>query len=537
MNLFSHLVTVPVQFARPESVASGRVPTVIAWRGIPLANPLWRQPVPPDQRMPIVNRWLERVSNGESFFPLIRISATYGLWKAVACFLTAFIFTIVTASVAEAANPVYPVKVSGNKRYLVDQNGSPFLMQGDAAWSLIVGLTDEQTEQYLNYRRQKGFNTVMVELVEHKFCRKPPLNEAGDAPFTMPGDFSTPNEKYFAHADWVIRKAGGNGIQVLLAPFYLGYRGTDEGWIEEILKLEPEKCLAYGRYLGKRYKDFDNIIWLMGGDSNPETALEKVDLVTLGIREFDKHHLFTADPDPEYSAADRYSGGKWLDFNVTYSYEIVHQKLLENYNRTPTLPFFLIESSYEGEHNSSEVQIRRQAYWAVLCGGFGHAMGNNPLWHFDVPGFFAQFANGVQPAKKMTWQQSMDLPGSVGMMYWGKLFRSRAWFDMVPDQKHEVVTGGLGEFNGLDYLAAARTSDGSTVIAYMPTRRTITVDMSKVSGAQAIGWWFDPRTDRATAAGTFPTSGTQELTPPAEGDWVLVLDDASKRTLPPGTSQ
>ena len=68
----------------------------------------------------------------------------------------------------------------------------------------------------------------------------------------------------------MIHKAGEYGIQVILAPFWLGYIGSDEGWIEEILKLEPEKCLAYGRYLGKRYEGFDNIIWLMGGDRNPQ---------------------------------------------------------------------------------------------------------------------------------------------------------------------------------------------------------------------------------------------------------------------------
>ena len=118
--------------------------------------------------------------------------------------------------------------------------------------------------------------------------QKSPLDRAGDAPFTTPGDFSTPNEKYFAHADWVIHKAAENGRTVLLAPIYLGYIGTDEGWIEEILKLEPEKCLAYGRYLGKRYKDFDNIIWVMGGDRNPGAALEKVDLIALGIGESGK---------------------------------------------------------------------------------------------------------------------------------------------------------------------------------------------------------------------------------------------------------
>jgi len=33
--------------------------------------------------------------------------------------------------------------------------------------------------------------------------------------------------------------------------------------------------------------------------------------------------------------------------------------------------------------------------------------------------------------------------------------------------EHEVVIDGLGEFNGLDYLAAARTVDGATVIAYL----------------------------------------------------------------------
>ena len=442
-----------------------------------------------------------------------------GQWILVAGWVIGVLLGGATGN-AQSRNGVTQLFPSPNKRYLVDRNGAPFLLQGDAAWSLIVGLNEAEVEQYLENRRQKGFNSIQVNLIEHKFCKHPPLNVAGEGPFTTPGDFTTPNEKYFAYADWVIRKAAENGIQVLLYPIYLGYKGTDEGWVKEALANGPEKCLDYGRYLGKRYKDFDNIIWMMGADLDPGPALEDVDTIALGIKEYDHRHLFSAECDPEHSAVDYYSGGGWLDFNTTYTYEIVHEKLLRDYSRTPAMPFILIESSYEGEHNSSEVQIRRQAYWAVLCGGFGQVMGNFPV---DL----------LSPG----WQQAMDLPGSVGMMYWGRLFCSRAWFDLVPDQKHEVVTGGLGEFTGLDYLAAARTSDGSTVIAYLPTNRTITVDMSKVSGAQAIGWWFDPRTGRATAAGTFPTSGTQELTPPAQGDWVLVLDDASRRRLPPGTNQ
>lgn len=439
--------------------------------------------------------------------------------KLVPCFLVAACCAILNLHAENVAQPVYPLQIGSSQRTLVDQRNTPILIQGDAAWSLIVGLNAAEVEQYLQDRRQKGFNTLMVNLIEHKFCKRPPKNAAGDDPFTTPGDFATPNEKYFAYADWVIRKAGENGLQVLLAPVYLGYKGTDEGFYDEVLANGPQKCLEYGRYLGRRYKEFDNIIWLMGGDRNPSEAVEGVNRVASGIREYDKRRLFTAHVAPESSPVEEFAAGGWVDINVTYTYAIVHRKLLADYNRTPTLPFFLIESTYEGEHNSSEVQIRRQAYWAVLCGGVGHIVGNRPIWLFDAG-----------------WESALELPGSAGMKHWGKLFRSRRWSDLVPDQKHEVVTRGIGEIRGLDYLAAARTSDGSTVIAYMPTPRTITADMSKVSGSRAKAWWFDPRTGKANLIGEFPTTGSKDFTTPGEGDWVLVLEDSARNLPAPGAT-
>ncbi|PYV43753.1 MAG: hypothetical protein DMG09_00185, partial [Acidobacteria bacterium] len=67
--------------------------------------------------------------------------------------------------------------------------------------------------------------------------------------------------------------------------------------------------------------------------------------------------------------------------------------------------------------------------------------------------------------------------------------------------RHEVVTEGLGELRGLDTLMAARTSDGATVMAYMPTSRATTVDLSKLSGRRHKVWWFNPRTGTSEAAG------------------------------------
>jgi hypothetical protein len=433
----------------------------------------------------------------------------------IAC-LVAASACLSTAAVPQNQAPDSYWSVSSNHRYIIDPVGKPFFVQGEAAWSLIANVSDPDVELYLRNRRAKGFNTLLVNLLEHKFSKNPPRNLKGDAPFEDMNDWSKPNEKYFAHADWVIRKAGEYGMTVLLAPVYLGYTGTDEGFIDEVQKTGADNALKYGQFLGKRYAKYDNLIWVMGGDRNPDPALEEIDMIAFGIKEFDHRHLFTAHCHPDAVPAEQYPNG-WLDFGNTYDYQIVHQRLIADYNRKPVRPNFLIETSYEGEHNSSEVQIRRQAYWAILCGGFGHVFGNLPIWSF-----------------KEGWQNALDLPGSVGMTYWGKLFRSRDWFNLVPDQDHKIVTSGLGEFNGLDYLAAARTRDADTVIAYMPSRRTITVDLAKLNGNQAQGWWFNPRDGKATSIGALPTGASKEFTPPSDGDWVLVLDDATKQLGPPG---
>lgn len=409
----------------------------------------------------------------------------------------------------------YPLRVGPDHRHLVDTAGKPFLIQGDAAWSLISGLMRDEVDRYLDARREQGFNSIIVNLIEHKF--RGPVNRYHEGPFLTPGDFSTPNERYFEYADWVIRRAGEKGFQVFLAPVYLGYIGTDEGWIEETLANGPEKCRAWGRYVGRRYRGFDNLVWLIGGDRNPEKARGDIDAVVAGIKEFDTRHIFSAHCHPENSAVDQYKDDGWLDLNTTYTYGIVHRKLLADYDRTPVMPFVLIETTYEGEHNASEVQIRRQAWWAMLCGATGQFLGNRPIWGF-FPG----------------WESALETVGAKDMNRVTALLASRAWYDLVPDEKHEVVLDGLGEFNGLDYLAAARTADGSTIIAYLPSSRTFTVDLTKVSGRSAKGWWYNPRTGAAAEAGEFSTSSKHRFTPPAEGDWVLVLDDASRGLPAPG---
>lgn len=317
---------------------------------------------------------------------------------------------VLSASVAQAlpAERAALFQISENHRFLIDSHGIPFLLQGDAGWSLIANTTKEEATQYLRNRRAKGFNAILVNLIEHKFAKNAPKNAYGEAPFPDVSNFAVTNERYFEHADWVIREAAKNGMVVLLAPVYLGYTGLDEGFYDEVMTNGPEKCQAYGRFLGKRYASFDNIIWVMGGDRDPGLARENVDMIAYGIRESDGRHLMSAHCHSESSPIEQYPGS-WLQVSSSYAYEIVHQRLIWDFERKPVMPLFLIESVYEGEHNSSEVQIRRQAYWSVLCGEFGHVMGNFPIW---------SFSSG--------WQAAMDSAGANAMMHWGRLFaRSR----------------------------------------------------------------------------------------------------------------
>ena len=293
------------------------------------------------------------------------------------------------------------------------------------------------------------------------------------------------------------------------------------GWIVETLANGVDKCREWGRYVGQRYKDYSNIVWIMGADRNPNEAMNHVNAMAEGIKENGTSNLFTAHVHPECCAMEQYALGGWLDINCTYSYEIVHRRLKEDYARRPIKPYVLMESIYEGEYNASALQIRRQAYWTVLCGACGGFFGNKPLWGF-YPG----------------WQEAMESDRVAGYgagaaaLPVATLAHARAGAGGRTEA--ELIVSGYGEIRGLDFATAARTSDGKTIIAYLPSRRTITVDMSKIVADSVENLVVQPAHGRAVAAGEAPASGLRGLTTPGDGDWVLVLLSAALGLPPPG---
>ena len=417
----------------------------------------------------------------------------------------------------------FPLDFVEGNRYLVDADGKPFLLHGDSAWSAIAELTREEAEQYLEDRRQRGFNAILVNLLEGQFASQAPRNAYGAPPFTVENDYSTPNETYFLHVDWLIAKASEKGILVLLVPSYLGFGGGTEGWYQAMLANGEREMREYGRYLGRRYQNYENILWVHGGDFNPPLdAKALVREIALGIKEFDIRSLHTAHCAPETSALDYWSGESWLAVDSVYTYGAVFEAAGHAYTRPDALPFMLIESRYENEAvpEGSEQRVRVQAYQALLSGAIGHVFGNNPVWHFSGPGVFPS---------SLTWQQSLDSPGARSMTHLRSLFAERAWWALVPDSTATLLTDGLGA--GLDRATAALAENRLFALAYVPSTRPITLDFSQLAGPNVRARWYDPSAGLYSDiySGPIPAFGSVVLVPPVANtsghdDWVVTLD-------------
>jgi uncharacterized protein DUF4038/collagenase-like protein with putative collagen-binding domain len=411
----------------------------------------------------------------------------------------------------------FAIRINSSGRFLEDQAGHPVLLVGDAAWSGIIQLTSAQMDTYLQDRIARGFNTVIVELIEHLFGAHSPNNIDSVAPFTG-ANFTTPNPTYFASADHFIQKAESLGITVILFPLYIGFSGTEEGWDTEIAAASTGDMQTWGEYCGNRYKNYNNIIWCIGGDRDATSFLTKMNSFVTGLQNYDTRHLVTCHDAGNGMAKDHLAGASWLTVNNIYATYLNTPGLASTaYAVSPVLPFFHIEGWYENENGMTAQNLRAQMYWAQLGGACGHIFGNDPIWNFAYDGVTSD------------WTNALDDPGSVAMTHYGSLFNSVAWERLAPDGSHTILTSGYGTIGAADFASCAFISGVSLAIIYMPSNRTMAVDMSQFSGT-VTARWYDPTNGSYTADAASPlaNSGSHNFSRATANnagaaDWVLVL--------------
>jgi hypothetical protein len=435
------------------------------------------------------------------------------------------------------STPSFPLKKSANGHYLTDQNDVPFFMVSDTVWDFVNEATNADIDTFLADRAARGFNAVVVEMVDCHYATNAPNNINNVAPYTAPGNFSTYNPAYFDRFDYLVDQANSYGIVVIAFPIYLGYNcGNDGcgGWMRSDTTAHIQSFMTY---IGNRYKNKGNIIWAMGGDANPFNCSlnAKVDAAAQSLVAADPNHLVTFHSPRNNEGVDPWiSGGipSWLTLNSNYTDKFTYSQGQAAYNRTPTRPFFLLESHYENDpHIASFKELRSEAYWSILSGNCGYTFGNCPLWGLASP-----VTLGRCPANP-DWRLQLNTTGSNDVTRFKNFFTSIPWQTLVPDFNHTVVTAGYG--SGSTTVTTARASDGSFVVSYLPAVGGITVDMTQFSGSSVAAGWYDPTNGTYTtvSGSPFPNTGTHVFTPTGNNssgasDWVLLLQSSNPTPTP-----
>ena len=461
--------------------------------------------------------------------------------------LAAVLATGMVAHAQPAPGAMPRLQVSENQRFLVTDDGRPFFWLGDTAWELFHRLNREEAERYLRNRAERRYTVIQaVALAELDGLNAP--NPYGERPL-IDLDPTRPNERYFAHVDWIVARANALGMYVGLLPTWGDKWNKKWGVGPEIFT--PDNAAIYGEWLGRRYRDA-GVVWLLGGDRPVESDGHRAILAAMarGLRAGDGgRHLITFHPTGGQSSATPFHGEAWLDFNMRQNGHIAeftgrYDQTRVDYDRAPIKPVLDGEPIYEDhpigfkqkEHGHSiAVDVRRPLYWNLFTGAFGHTYGHHSVWQM--------WAEGRAPVNDplLPWSEAILQPGAAQMRHARALLESRPFLTRIPDQTviaaDRVATSVPG--TGRYALVATRDSAGSYAMVYVPAGRPFTVRMSAITGPKATAWWFNPRTGAATAAGTFETSANRTFTPPDPGealDWVLVLDDTAKGFGPPGTN-
>jgi hypothetical protein len=423
------------------------------------------------------------------------------------------------------------------------ENGEPFFWLGDTAWELFHRLSLPEAEHYLEVRRQQGFNLIQaVVLAELDGLHTP--NAQGHVPLV--GDDPTrPNEFYFRHVDAIIRLAADKGLYIGLLPTW-GDKVHARLWGIGPVIFNAGNARVYGRFLGERYRNDTNVIWILGGDRPAEgyeevwTAMAQGITEGLGLKPF-----FTYHPMGGTSSSAVFHDADWLSMNMLQSgHSLIDapnwEMIRADYERTPIKPALDGEPNYEHHPidpylrpwkpeygRFTDYDVRKQAYRAVFAGACGHTYGSHSVWQMWSPKYTPM--SFPSPA----WDEAIYGLGARQLVHLKNLMLSRPYFtripapDLLPDvASFPMPVNQEDRINPVRaaYPVATRDSEGTYGLVYFPLAgQSLRVDLRLLRG-EVHASWFDPRNGATYPRGTYSREIVTFVSPIGGPDWVLILE-------------
>ncbi len=481
-------------------------------------------------------------------------------------FKTSLSITLIVLSLVVQAQPWKDhgrVQVSpSNPHYLAYEDGKPFFWLADTGWEMLHRLNRAETETYLENRKSKGFNVIQTVLISEFIHMDKATNYYNDSIFSdenpekpaiTPGNNPENTKEYdfWDHVDFAVNTAESKGLYLALVPSW-------GEWItprtDKALFNSKEQAYSYGWFIGNRYRNSPNIIWILGGDRHPDerpngmelwrAMAEGIAAGTNNINKMDGKADYTATLMTFHSfesSSKWFHNDEWLAFHTWGSYhaEVNNTRsylaAIADWNLPNPKPTINSEPCYEGhginyaiDDNGifTSTDVRMAAYWSVFSGAAGFTYGAQPIWQFTDDTRKKHSSKTFQ-----NWQEGMELPGATQIGFLKKLMESHSILDLVPDQS--LIAAGQGECGS--YSCAIRGK--SHAFVYIPTGNKTTVRLGLISGKVVKASWFDPRTGLTTEIGEFENSGVKSFEVPGMSkelswlksgrgcDWVLVLED------------
>ncbi len=504
------------------------------------------------------------------------------------------LFIAAASSSALAQN--WPIQVHG--RYFVDSTGAPWIMVGDnSGYNIMAYETMANIDNYFADRAEHGFNTVWMNVLlgSNSQTSASAVLIDGTPPFTSPSsgtelnyNFATPNSDYWAEIDTLVAHAASHGLVIAMIPFETGLSNVTypppqdcsvdagTGWltaaraqssIQGGSMTSNQAMYNYGVFLGNRYKNSPNVMWVLGYDFQTNTCTTGtgandatlVANLLAGIRSVDPDHVVSEELNFRYSYSTQNATlSPYMSANGVYSYGGIYDEVLQAYNNA-AIPAFLIEGNWEfvnvtddlspwpvsgnnlpcgvptvappcaTMNNSSYAQVMRlQWWWTMTSGGAGFFYGNP----------YGSSGKGVIPGPG--WPEAGLDTAAIGQLrYITNFFAGILWQSMVPDQIHQVVTAGHGTYCGStsgclnqlsnNYVTTAWNPNGTLAVIYNPQGSALTVNLAKFAGP-VTAYWYDPTKETYTAVSgsPFTNSGSHDFSIPGTNslglkDWVLLL--------------
>ncbi|MFA6243153.1 MAG: glycoside hydrolase family 140 protein [Candidatus Hydrogenedentales bacterium] len=482
---------------------------------------------------------------------------------------------------ADSANEL---RISENGRFLVRGDGSAYFPVADTVWAIAWQLTRKEVDHYLGHRKDQKFNTIALVSFPSYEGGKIMANAYGDFPFevesgvwnalrpiTTPGDNpENPVEyDYWDHLQYIIDTADAKGMSVVLLPAWGSYVAGSyvKGAPMADTIFNASSAYKYGHWIGQRFANKKNIIWMMGGDRSAvygdrdyrgvfRAMAEGVADGVNGINQQDgtadygttlmSYHPRKWHP----NSSEWFHNDPWLDFNSTQDQpkdQVIATSL--DYSLSPAKPTWLFEGGYEFRARGKDVytdwQIRFQSYQTVFAGGFGITYGSMNIYHCG--GGAASLDEPVEGAQANAFEASLDEAGAMDMQHLFNLMMSMTndqFLDRIPDQTLiDGDEGGMdsGEGTLSSRLQATRGAKGDYAMVYSANGRNIRVKMDRLAPQFMNAYWFNPRNGKwhngeseladqkafIANVASGPVAPIQEFDPPGSvensNDWVLVL--------------